>query len=132
MPTLHWTSSRIDALSFITVVPSNYHFYASSSSVEPFWLFYDLTAFNYTKGKWQWRKGYLFCFESYHFDKKMFLCICFFFSFWSEASQGLGFQGPNSQDPSIPGIRSQGPGSLVLILDYALEKQKDWKVYVKM
>ena len=26
----------------------------------------------------------LFCFESYHFDKKMFLYICLFFTFWSE------------------------------------------------
>ena len=26
----------------------------------------------YTKGEWQWRQGYLFCFESDHFDKKNF------------------------------------------------------------
>ena len=91
--TLHWTCSRIDALpflynssafllSFLCIVWIS--FCPRTSSLEPFWLFYDLIASYYTKGKWQWRKGYLFCFESYHFDKKMFLYICLFFSFWSE------------------------------------------------
>ena len=42
--------------------------------------FYDLIASRYTKGKWQWRQGYLFCLQSYHFDKKMFLYICLFLS----------------------------------------------------
>ena len=37
--------------------------------------FYDLIASYYIKGKWQWRQGYLFCFESNYFDKKMFLYI---------------------------------------------------------
>ena len=96
MHTLHWPCSRIDALSFITVVPSYYHFLAShsrivwisfyleTSSLEPFSLFYDLIASYYTKGKWQWRQGHLFCFESYHFDKNFFLCFCLLFSVWSE------------------------------------------------
>ena len=43
-------------------------FYPGTSSLEPFSLFYDLIASYYTKGKWQWRQGYLFCFESHHFD----------------------------------------------------------------
>ena len=73
MPILHWTCSRIDTLSFITVVPSYYHFFTSqshiiwisfyleTSSLEPFSLFYDLIASDYTKGEWQWRQDYLFC-----------------------------------------------------------------------
>ena len=80
----------------LTVVPSYYHFFAShsrivwiwfyleTSSLEPFSLFYDLIAPDYTKEKWQCRQGYLFCFESYHFDKKMFLYICLFLSISSE------------------------------------------------
>ena len=69
-------------LSFLCIVWIS--FCPGTSSLEPFSLFYDLIASYYTKGKWQWRQGYLFCFESYHFDKKMFLYICLFFSFWSE------------------------------------------------
>ena len=69
-------------LSFLCIVWIS--FYPGTSSLEPFSLFYDLIASYYTKGKWQWRQGYLFCFESYHFDKKMFLCICLFSSFWYE------------------------------------------------
>ena len=69
-------------LSFLCIVWIS--FYPGTSSLEPFPFFYDLIASYYTKGKWQWRKGYLFCFESYHFDCKMFLYICLFFSFWSE------------------------------------------------
>ena len=50
------SASRIDALFFLTVVPSHYHFFAShshivwisfyleTSSLEPFSLFYDLIA----------------------------------------------------------------------------------------
>ena len=49
-------------------------------SLQSFSLFYNLIASYYTKGKWQWRQGYLFCVESYHFDKKMFPYICLFFS----------------------------------------------------
>ena len=52
-------------------------FYPGTSSLEPCSLFYDLIASYYTKGKLQWRQGYLFCFESYHFDKKMFFYICY-------------------------------------------------------
>ena len=59
-------------------------FYPGTSSLEPFLLCYDLIASYYTKGIYQWRQGYLFCFEWLHFDKKMFLYICLFFSFWSE------------------------------------------------
>ena len=69
-------------LSFLCIVWIS--FYPGTSSLEPFPFFYDLIASYYTKGKWQWRKGYLFCFESYHFDCKMFLYICLFFSFWFE------------------------------------------------
>ena len=50
-------------------------FYLEISSLEPFSLFHDLIASHYTKGKCQWGQGYLFCFESYHFDKKMFFYI---------------------------------------------------------
>ena len=50
-------------------------FYHETSSLEPFSLFYDLIASYYTKGKCQLGQGYLFCFESYHFDKKMFSYI---------------------------------------------------------
>ena len=70
-------------LSFLCIVWIS--FYPGTSSLEPFSLFYDLIASYYTKGKWQWRQGYLFCFESYHFDKKMFLYICLFSSFWSKS-----------------------------------------------
>ena len=34
----------------------------------------------FTKENWQWRQGYLFIFESYRFDKKIFLYICACFS----------------------------------------------------
>ena len=96
-------------LSFLYIVWIS--FCPGTSSLEPFWLFYDQIASYYTKAKWQWRKGYLFCFESYHFDKKMFLYICLFFSFWSKASQGLesqfsGSQGPGSQ---VSGSRVSSP-----------------------
>ena len=47
-------------------------FYLKTSSLQPFSLFYDLIASYYTKGKWQWRQGYLFCFQSCHFDKGFF------------------------------------------------------------
>ena len=56
-------------------------FYLEISSLEPFSLFYDLIASYYTKGKWQWGQGFLFCFEWYHFDKKMFFYICLFSPF---------------------------------------------------
>ena len=91
MPILRWTYSRIDALSFTTVLPSYYHFFASNilivwisfyletSSLESFSIFYDLIASFYRKGKWQWRQGCSFCFKSYHFDEKMFLYIFLFF-----------------------------------------------------
>ena len=54
MPILHWTCFTIDVLSFITVVPSYYHFFAphsrivwisfylEASTLEPFSLFHDL------------------------------------------------------------------------------------------
>ena len=66
-------------LSFLCIVWIS--FCHGTSSLDPFSLFYDLIASYYTKGKWQWRQGYLFCFESYHFDKKMFLYISFFSPF---------------------------------------------------
>ena len=61
-------------LSFLCIVWIS--FYPGTSSLEPFSFFYDLIASYYRKGKWQCRQGYLFCFESYHFDKKIFLDIC--------------------------------------------------------
>ena len=67
-------------LSFLYIVWIS--FCPGSSTLEPFSLFYYLIASYYTKGKWQWRQGYLFCFESYHFDQKIFLYL--FFSFWYE------------------------------------------------
>ena len=69
-------------LSFLSIVWIL--FYPGTSFLEPFSLCYDLIASYYTKGKRQCRQGYLFCFESCHFDKKMFLYICLFFSFWYE------------------------------------------------
>ena len=66
-------------LSFLYIVWIS--FCPGTLSLESFWCFYDLIASYYTKGKWQRRKGYLFCLESYYFDKKMFLYICLFFSF---------------------------------------------------
>ena len=96
IPVLHWTRSRIDGLSFITVVPSYYHFFRIAQLhrfdfvlswnfiSRAFSLFYDLIASYYTKWKWQWRQGYLFCFVSYYFDKEMILYICLFLSVWSE------------------------------------------------
>ena len=39
-------------------------FYPGTSFLEPFSLFYDLISSYYTKGKWQWRQGYLFCFSA--------------------------------------------------------------------
>ena len=56
-------------------------YYLKTSSLESFLLFYYLIESYYTKEKWQWRQGYLFWFESYHFDEKMFLYICLLFSF---------------------------------------------------
>ena len=60
-----------------TVVPSHYHFF-ETSSLEPFSLFYDLIATYYTKRKWQWRQDYVFCLESFHFDKTMFFTSAYF------------------------------------------------------
>ena len=97
MPLLQWKCSRIDAFSFKIVVRAFLlsffashsrivwiSFYLETSSLEPFSLFYDLIASYYTKGKWQWRQDYLFWFQPYHFDKKMFLYLCLFLSTWSE------------------------------------------------
>ena len=79
MPFFYNSSALL--LSFLCIIWIS--FYPGSSSLEPFSLFYDLIASYYTKGKWQWKEGYLFCFESYHFDKKMFPYIClFFFLIW--------------------------------------------------
>ena len=90
--TLNMFQNRCPFLFNSSAFPSYYHFFAShsrivwisfyleTSSLEPFSLFNDLIAFYYTKGKWQWRQGYLVCLESYHFDKKMFLYICLFLS----------------------------------------------------
>ena len=93
MPILQWTCSRIDALSFIIVVPS-YHdfftlhgrilwisFYLETSSLETFSLFYDLTASYYTKGKWQWRQGYLFAFSHIILIRKCFFTSTYFSPF---------------------------------------------------
>ena len=80
MPTLHRTCSRMNVLSLITVVPSYYHFYASFGSRFTLEL-YNLIASYYTKGKWQWRQGYLFCSELYHFDISFHLLI-FPFLIW--------------------------------------------------
>ena len=80
-------NSSIFLLLFFGIAVSHrldFVFYHETSSLEPFSLFYDLIGSYYTKGKWQWRQGYLFCFESYHFDKKMFLYICLFLTIWSE------------------------------------------------
>ena len=57
-------------LSFLCIVWIS--FYPGTSSLEPLSLFYDLIASYYTKGKWQQRQAYLFCFESYHVDKNFF------------------------------------------------------------
>ena len=48
--------------------------------------FYDLVESYNTNEKWQWRQGYLFCFESYYSDKKkcFFRSAYFFLSIWSE------------------------------------------------
>ena len=61
----------------ITVVPSHYHFF-ETSSLEPFSLFYNLIVTYYTKRKWQWRQDYVFCLESYHFDKTIFFTSAYF------------------------------------------------------
>ena len=66
-------------LSFLCIVWIS--FYPGTSSLEPFLLFYDLIASYYTKRKWQWRQGYSFCFESYHFDKKIFFTSAYFSPF---------------------------------------------------
>ena len=93
MPLLQWKCSRTDAFSFKIVVRAFLlsffashsrivwiSFYLETSSLEPFSLFYDLIASYYTKGKWQWRQDYLFWFQPYHFDKKMFLYLLFLIS----------------------------------------------------
>ena len=59
-------------LSFLCIVLIS--FYPGTLSLEPFPIFYGVIASYYTKRKWQWRQGYLFCFESHHFDKKNVSC----------------------------------------------------------
>ena len=100
MPILQWTCSRIDALSFIIVVPSYYHFFVSYSHIvciqlylesphppppilAPFSLFYDPIVSYLRKEKWQWKQGYLFCFVLNHIIliRKCFLTSAYFFPF---------------------------------------------------
>ena len=60
-------------------------------------IFYDLIASYYAKGKWQWRQGYSFCFESYHFLIRkcfftpayfsLFNLTCFFHRHWRFTGQ---------------------------------------------
>ena len=93
MPILHWICSRIDPLSFITEVPSYYHFfawhgcivwisfYSETSSLEPFSLLNDLIASYYTKRKWHLRQGYLFCLNHIILIKKCFFTSTYFSPF---------------------------------------------------
>ena len=114
LPILQWAYSKIDVLSFITVMPFYYHFFASHSRIiwfrfilklHLFSIFYDLIASYYAKGKWQWRQGYSFCFESYHFLIRkcfftpayfsLFNLTCFFHRHWRfTGQQGKGGDHP--------------------------------------
>ena len=56
-------------------------FYLDTSSLATFSLFYDLIASHYTKGKWHWRRGYLFCFEYIILITKYFFPSLYFSPF---------------------------------------------------
>ena len=55
-----------------------FSFYLEASSLTPFSLFYDLIASCYTKRKWQWRQGYLSCFNHIILIRKCFFTSAYF------------------------------------------------------